>query len=177
MATTNKLFNKNFVLLWQGQFVSKVGSQLFMMATVLWVTEMTGSAKILATIGAISAAISVVLGPFTGTFADQYSRKRIIVVTDFLNGMVIIAFAVVTFLRPDDVDLIVILLVTVSMVNAVLNSFFFPAIDAAVPDIKFDGTACGAGFGYRWFRNWRVSFWPCWWSIFVFIQWRFISFF
>lgn len=130
-----KLFNKDYVLLWQGQFVSKLGSQLFLLASVLWIKRATESASILGLIGAVSSIIAISLGPFSGTFADRHSRKWIIVFTDFLSGVVVISLAVVAFMWPQNISLIVFTMVVTSGMNTALRSFFGPAISASIPDI------------------------------------------
>ena len=130
-----RLFNKNFFLLWQGQFVSNIGTQLFLVVTMLWLEEATGSATLMGTIGAMTGIIMVLLGPFGGTFADRHSRKVIIVLTDLFNGLSVVALAIIAFMFPEKINMLVIALFSVSAFSAILSSFFSPAIGAAIPDI------------------------------------------
>ncbi|NIA31397.1 MAG: MFS transporter [Actinobacteria bacterium] len=135
MQQPAKLFNKNYVLLWQGQFVSKIGSQLFLLASVLWIKRATESASMLGLIGAVSSIVAISLGPLSGTFADRHSRKWIIVITDFFNGVVVIGLAAVAFFWPQNTNLIVVVIIVTLGLNAALSSFFGPAISASIPDI------------------------------------------
>ena len=135
MNEPQKLFNKNYLLLWQGQFVSKMGTALFSIATMLWIVETTGSEAIAGFLMASGGIVAMLLGPFSGTFADRHSRKRIIMTTDILNGIVVTTFALATLSMPDRLPLLITLLFITSICNALLISFFSPAISAALPDI------------------------------------------
>lgn len=135
MNTTPKLFNKDFLLLYQGQFVSRLGSQFFMIAIVLWIKDVTGSASLMGIVGALSSAVAILLGPFAGTFADRASRKSIIVITDSLNGLVMVAFALSTMFWPQKIGLLIVIMLSTSVLSAIISSFFGTAISAAIPDI------------------------------------------
>ena len=67
---------RNFVLLRQGQLVSHLGNQAFLIATTLYVLEVTGSATVVA--GAMMAATIplVLLAPIGGTVADRNPVDR-----------------------------------------------------------------------------------------------------
>lgn len=130
-----KLFNRNFFLLWQGQSISQIGSQLFDIILVLWVKELTGSATLAGLMLATSGVILVTLGPIGGTIVDRFSRKWIIVLTDFVNGIAMLSLAALLFLRSDATDLIVIALFAVLIINAAASSLFGPAINSSVPDL------------------------------------------
>lgn len=135
MNNSEKLFNKDFVLLYQGQFVSRLGSQVFMIAIVLWIKAVTGSASLMGIVGAITSGVAIILGPFAGTFTDRVSRKRIIVITDTLNGFLMVFFALSAMLWPQRIGLLIAIMLTTSILSAVISSFFGTAISAAVPDI------------------------------------------
>ncbi len=131
----NKLLNKNYILLWQGQFVSKFGDQFFSMALMIWLTYDLDSPALMGTLLMAGGIVSLVLGPFAGTLADRASRKAIIVLTDLVNGVVVTAFAALFLVQPDNERLLIITLFGVTIINAILRSFFSPAISASIPDL------------------------------------------
>ncbi len=127
--------NRNFILLWQGQFVSQVGIQVAYVGTMLWVYASTGSATFMGLLMMASSIPGVILGPIGGTYADRYSRKHIIVMCDLLKGLAVCAFAAMLFLMPGAVGLKLGVLFCISIFNGIVNAFFGPAITSAVPDI------------------------------------------
>ncbi len=139
MQKPMRLFNRNYLLLWQGQTVSRLGNQVFTMAMILWITETTGSKSLLGLLGMVGGIPAVLLGAFGGTFADRFSRRKIIVWSDALNGISILGLAYFFFFTPHNIDLLVVLLFAVSVVSAVIGSFFQPAISASIPDIVPEG--------------------------------------
>jgi len=130
-----KLLNKNFLLLWQGQFVSLIGSQAHNIAMLFWIKHTTGSASLMGTILMLAMIPSVILGPIGGALADRFSRRKIIVITDLLNGLLILSLAVLMFSKPDSTTLVITWLFIVAVVNGILSSLFRPAISAFIPDL------------------------------------------
>ena len=135
MSPPRRLLNRDFVLLWQGQFVSQLGTQAFLVAMVFWLKRQTESATLIGLASMATTLPAVLLGPIGGTFADRHSRRAIIVLGDFLRGAVSIALAVLTFTYPDRPQLILVFLLGTALFNGVTGSFFRPAISAAIPDL------------------------------------------
>ena len=73
-----KLWNRDFLLLWQGQLISQVGQRAFGLAMLFFVKEATGSATLMGLMMLLSAVPGVLLGPIGGTFADNFARKKIL---------------------------------------------------------------------------------------------------
>ena len=130
-----RLFNRNFFLLWQGQFVSQIGSQAYAIAMMLWVKHETGSASLMGLMMMVSMIPFVILGPFAGTFADHFSRRKIIIISDILSGIPVLTLAFLMFYLPNASELLIVSLFLVNVTLGIIRSFFNPAISASIPDI------------------------------------------
>lgn len=135
MTRPQRLFNKNFVLLWQGQFVSQLGNQAHIIAMMFWLKHATESAGMMGLIMMLSMLPSVILGPLGGTFADRFSRKWIIVLCDAFSGIAVVSLAIMMFSKPHAVDLLVVWLGAVAVILGILSAVFRPAISASIPDL------------------------------------------
>src|SRR5215470_5246104 len=56
-----KLLNRNFVLLWMGQAVSQLGSQVQVVAMVFWIKRATDSASLIGAMMMFPGILNVVL--------------------------------------------------------------------------------------------------------------------
>jgi DHA3 family macrolide efflux protein-like MFS transporter len=135
MKKPERLFNRNFFLLWQGQFVSQLGSQAFAIAMMLWVKHQTGSASLVGLLMMASMIPFVILGPIAGTFADHFSRRKIIIFSDILSGVPVLILAFLMFYVPEAPDFLIVCLFLVALILGIIRSFFNPAISASIPDI------------------------------------------
>ncbi len=132
--TNTKLFNKNFILLTQGQFVSEMGTQIGGIAIALYLKHQTGSASLTTLVMMFFSLTYALFTPFGGTFADRYSRKHILVFTDLVAGLVTLFIAVILIL---DLPLpyVVVFLFAAQFVYGTAMGFFYPTINAMIPDI------------------------------------------
>lgn len=135
MTRPTRLFNRNFLLLWQGQFVSNLGDQAFLIALVFWIKDATGSASLMGIMLMLSSLPAVLLGPIAGTFADRYSRRTIILVCDVLSGLAVLSLAGLLWFLPEATGLAIAWVFVIAILLGVLGSFFTPAITAAMPDL------------------------------------------
>ena len=131
----SRLLNRNFVLLWQGQFVSRLGDQAFAIALIFWIKEATDSASLMGFYLMVAAIPAILLGPIGGAIADRHSRRNLILLSDVVNGVAVLSLAALMLLRPLETQVILIWLFVVAVIDAVCNSFFDPAINAATPDL------------------------------------------
>jgi MFS family permease len=127
--------NRNLFLLLQGQFVSQIGNEIALIATLFWVKQATDSATLMGIVMMVSALPPLLLGTVGGTFADRFSRKNIIVICDILSGVSFLLLAALLSTNSDDKNLVVIWLLVSSAFVASVNSFFKPAIASAIPDL------------------------------------------
>lgn len=131
------LANRNFLLLWQGQAVSQLGNQAFLIGMTFWLLRATGSASLIGLLMVASTLPIIVLSPLGGTIADRLPRIRLVIAADLLNGLTILAPAAGLFAtqRP---RIIVPLLAGVAIVDGLVRSVFQPALGAAIPDLVPD---------------------------------------
>ncbi len=93
METTD--WKRPFFLVWTGQAFSLLGSSLVQFALIWWLTQLTGSAAILATATLVAILPSIFLGPFAGALVDRWSRRWVMIISD---ACVALATLVLVFL-------------------------------------------------------------------------------
>lgn len=125
------LRNKNFILLFLGQTVSRMGSRLYNVALMWYIYQITGSSLALGISVLCFTIPTIIIEPFAGVLADNYDRKKIIVATDLLNGMIMIVFSYIIYTGTYPTYFLYIFLVLSTMVTAV----FGPSIGSAIPMI------------------------------------------
>ena len=116
-------------LLWLGQIVSEAGDALTNIALLLLVNALTGSTAALAAMAIVLAIPPLTIGLFAGGFADRHDRRRIMLASDLLRAVFVLAFVLVG--TADALWL----LYLVAFVQASIGSFFQPARGALVPKV------------------------------------------
>jgi MFS family permease len=134
-GTRDRLFNRDFVLLWQGQLVSQLGSQAFVVALMYWTMEVTGSATVMALLMIGATLPAIALGPLAGAIADRHSRKAIIVLGDIARGALMVGVAWVAAANHTRPHLVVAVLFAAAIVGGVIGAVFNPAVGAVIPDL------------------------------------------
>lgn len=131
----DKLLNRNFVLLWQGQFVSLLGGHINTVALVFIVKHATSSASLIGLMMMASSITRVVFSGIGGAVADRHSRRKIIIYSDLLRGLAVLSLAGMLYLSPDATSLIIVWLWVVAIIISATSAFFNPAMSAAIPDL------------------------------------------
>ena len=130
-----KLFNRNYLLLFQGQLVSRLGTQIYAIAMVLWIKDATNSATLVGMLLMVSAIPGVFLSPIGGAIADRFSRRKILVFSDLIRWLAMLLVASLIYTMSDSVNLLLGLLFVVAILSGTITAFFRPAIAAAIPDL------------------------------------------
>ena len=83
------LRRRDFALLWFSGLISVAGDWVLMIALPYYVYVTTGSTLATAGMTAAELAPAILLSSFTGVFADRWDRKRILVVANLLQALVV----------------------------------------------------------------------------------------
>ena len=123
------LRNVRFLRLWVGQGVSFVGDAVSMIALVVLIVQITGSASAVG--GALVARLLPTLAsPLAGVLADRLDRRAVLVASDLARAVLVLG---IVFTR----DLVVIYVLIFLM--GLARTFFNPTIRAAFPSVVGSG--------------------------------------
>jgi len=120
---------RDFSLMWSAQLVSTIGSSLTDLAAGILIYRVTGSALAVGLTLMVTAIPTLLVGLVAGVFVDRFDRKRILLSSDLLRGLIVlcIPFGVVTF-GP-------IALYGLLFLAAIVRQFFDPAWESVLPEI------------------------------------------
>lgn len=128
------LANKDYRSVIIAQFVSNIGGWMEMFAIQMFLAQKTGR---LDDAGILALAHSLpvfILGVFGGVVADRVDRRKMLVITQVLAGLVALAVALVTYLDyPEGSRVAVYWLFALGAVNGAVMAFNFPAWQVLTP--------------------------------------------
>ncbi|MBW4477624.1 MAG: MFS transporter [Tolypothrix brevis GSE-NOS-MK-07-07A] len=73
---------RNFLIIWLGQLVSGIGSQMTGIALEIWAWSITGKATTLALVAFFSLLPSIIITPISGVVVDRFNRKLLMMLGD-----------------------------------------------------------------------------------------------
>ena len=78
--------NKNIKIYVWSRFISILGSTIQWVALPLYVLDKTNSPGAMGILFAVTTIPSLIISPLGGAIADRWNRKKVMIITDFING-------------------------------------------------------------------------------------------
>jgi MFS family permease len=122
--------NRNLLRLFTGEFVSNIGDWLYLVALLVVVYRESSDPFLLGVIGGARIIPYVVLSVPAGIVVDRYDRRLILIVTDLIRGLAMVALAANTFLGGP-----VLLTVGLAIFATCFAVFFRPSMGAYMPSL------------------------------------------
>ena len=119
----------DFRRLYLAQAISDLGDGMTYLALFLLVLDLTGSTAAIAFMAILLALPPVTIGLFAGAYADRHDRRRIMIVSDTLRAVVVVAMVLVASNEALPA------LFALAFTQAVIGTFFAPARTAMVPRV------------------------------------------
>ena len=126
-----KLWNKDYILMLQGNAVSAIGDVLYSVAIGYWVYEKTGSSALMGIMSSISMFMVMFVSPFSGSIVDKCSRKTIILGMDLLRGLIMLIVGALAFTDKLSVPIVL----AAAFLASACSVFFGPAVSTLMLDI------------------------------------------
>ncbi|MGB3906505.1 MAG: MFS transporter [Anaerolineae bacterium] len=121
------LRNRNFLALWLGQVISQIGDSFTFLALLITVYRLTGST---ASMGLMMISLTLpqlVFSFLAGVLVDRVDRKKIMIFSDLLRALLVLAFLTVQTAQQ------IYVLFIVGFLVSTVSVFFWPAKTAMIP--------------------------------------------
>lgn len=120
--------NKNFVYLWTSQILSQMTINILNFMLLVKLFEKTNSTIATSFLWVAYALPAILIGPIAASTADLIDRRKILIITNFLQSLVILFYAV-----SHQTSLF--LLYGIALAYSFLNQFYVPAELASLPSL------------------------------------------
>src|SRR6266508_3235359 len=117
-----------FTIVWLGQIISVLATNMSAFALTIWVFQKTGSATALGLVQVFFITPFLIISPFAGVMVDRHNRKLMMMVSDLLAGLATVAILLLQFFGV----LQVWHLYLAAIIQGLGNSFQWPAYSAAI---------------------------------------------
>jgi MFS family permease len=122
---------RDYRLFWTSLFISNIGTWMQMTATSWLLYQLTNSPLMLGLNGIFRAAPAIMLGLISGTFADRYDRRRLLLCTQVILGLLALGLGILDHsgnIQPWQIY-------AFTFVSASVASFDGPARQALFPSL------------------------------------------
>lgn len=126
------LRQRNFVLLWTAQIISRLGDWLLLVTLPFFVFELTKSTLATGIMFIVETIPVILLGSFAGVFVDRWERRKTMYIVALLQGLLLLELL---FVRDASLVWIVYLF---GFLNSAVAQFFAPAELALIPTLVPD---------------------------------------
>jgi DHA3 family macrolide efflux protein-like MFS transporter len=133
MENSNNKWAVRFFILWMGQALSLLSSQVVQFAIIWYLTKTTNSATVLAIASMMGLLPQVLLSPFIGTWVDRGNRRLILMLAEGADAFVTIGLAVLFALGSVQVWQIFIVLFIRAIASGFCQSAFGASVVLLVP--------------------------------------------
>jgi MFS family permease len=117
-----------FSIVWVGQAVSLLGTEMSAFALTIWAYELTGKATALALAGFFHVTPLLIFSPIAGALVDRSNRKLMMMLSDLGSGVATIAILVIFMAGRLELWH----LFAANAVTGVFQTFQWPAYSAAI---------------------------------------------
>src|ERR671921_2954876 len=135
--------NRSFRSLWYARGFSFLGDSLGLVTLLLYTADTTGQGLAVALLLLVGDFAPSLLGPFTGIVSDRFNLKRVMVMCELAQGVLVVIIALKLPSLP--------VLLGLVALRAVGGQVFQPASRAVVPalvrDRDLEGANSALGFG------------------------------
>jgi MFS family permease len=122
--------NRPLMRLLAGEFISGIGDWLYLVALLVVVYRVSDDPLVLGIVGGARIIPYILLSVPAGVIVDRYDRRLVLLVTDTIRGLSMVALTVAVL-----VDGPVALIVGIAIFATCFATFFRPAIGAYVPSL------------------------------------------
>ena len=117
-----------FTIVWLGQIVSVMATNMTQFALTIWVFELTGSVTALGLVQVFFVTPFLLISPIAGVMVDRYDRKLMMMVSDLTAGLATVAILVLQAMGMLEVWH----LYVAAIFQGLGNTFQWPAYSAAI---------------------------------------------
>ncbi len=118
-----------YILFWFGQLQSHLGSNIVQFVILVWIAWEFESPLLLGIAAFAGFAPIIVITPLAGVFVDRWSRKKVIILVDFLQAFATFILVALFYLG----DVIVWYVIIISAFRGIFEAFHYPATEAIMP--------------------------------------------
>jgi MFS family permease len=103
----------------------------------LWAYELTGSTEVLGIMGACTYGSTILASPIAGTLIDRRDRKSIMVTSDAIDILALVAMLICVHFGYINVPLLAVLGVVIGVIEAFRQPSYMASVSLLVPEQKY----------------------------------------